>query len=324
MTLALFHFPGLTAVLDDDVAYLDSLGLAVGATRPLALYASQQRCIERILAEQSEWAWLWRQRHAWIEYWRSGRPLVPKVLSDTIATPLRFDLVKLLLVDYSMPGKNGLQVLKELEQCVNEGVLLTGQADEHIAVEAFNAHLIAQYIPKQSTKIGPRIAAAIDQSLHRVDVKSFDSWRYIFSHEQLSLLNRPEVSAPLYALLNQRWVEYLVFSEPFGVLGFDAQGRAGWLQLETADSLKETAEMAVAQQIPTPLVEQMLRGEILLALELQQALGFAQFELASPAVQLAAEPAVYAAWFELPAGCARPAEHSYAHFLRHHDSAAIR
>jgi CheY-like chemotaxis protein len=323
MSLALFHFPGCTAVLDDDMAYLESLELAVGAKRPLSLYASQRQCTNRILAEQSEWALLWKQRHSWIDHWRSGKPLLAKVLADTLATPLPFNLVKLLLVDYSMPGKNGLEVLKELDGCVNAGILLTGQADEHIAVEAFNAHLIEQYIPKQSDKIGQCITTAIDESLLRVDIKNFDCWRYIFSHEQLSLLNHTAVEGPLYALLTQRWVEYLVFSEPFGVLGFDAQGRAGWLQLETAESLKDTAEMAMAQQVPTALVEQMLRGEILLALELQQALGVAQLDLDSPAVRIATDPLLYAAWFKLPENCARPAQDSYAHYLRHRGQSVI-
>jgi hypothetical protein len=116
--------------------------------------------------------------------------------------------------------------------------------------------------------------------------------------------------------LKTRWVDYVVLSEPFGVLGFDVQGRAGWLQLETASSLKETAEMAKEQQVPSEVVGQMLRGDILLALELKQALGLSKIELTSRAIRMDVDPPVYAAWFDLPDSCARTSADAYTNFMR--------
>ena len=44
-------------------------------------------------------------------------------------------------------------------------VLLTGRADEQIAVQAFNASPIEQYVPKQAGEISRRLAGSIQRLL---------------------------------------------------------------------------------------------------------------------------------------------------------------
>jgi hypothetical protein len=111
-------------------------------------------------------------------------------------------------------------------------------------------------------------------------------------------------------------VEYMVLSEPFGVLGFDAQGRAGWLQLETQASLRDLAEMADAQGLDSGVVNDLQSQRVLLSLEIQQALGGEGIALASPSVTIGQSEPLLAAWFDLPPQYARPAAHSYAAFMR--------
>jgi CheY-like chemotaxis protein len=323
MSIAFFHFPGCVAVLDDDVAYLESLALALPAHMQMAFYSRQQTCIDRVQAQSSAWQSLVQRKHGWLNHSRAGRPLLAKILADSLASRPPYGLTKVLVVDYAMPGKNGLQVLQELPDVAAKRILLTGQADTQIAVAAFNSHLIEQYIPKQSDQIGQRIAATIGKMLIDVDVEKFDFWKALFSTEQCAVLKQLAFNNQLHHLLKTRWVEYVVLSEPFGVLGFNAQGHAGWLQLETSSSLKDAAEMALEQQVPAELIAQMLRGEIVLALELKQVLGFEEIEPVSPAVRMDVDPPVYAAWFDLPKSCHRSAVDAYANFLHTHNDRII-
>jgi CheY-like chemotaxis protein len=142
MSIAFFHFPGCVAVLDDDLAYLESLALAMAGNRQMVFYSRQQVCIDRMRAERMAWYVLVKQKHDLINHWRAGRPLLPKILADSLASRPQYGLVKVLVVDYAMPGKNGLQVLQDLPSLTADRILLTGQADAQIAVAAFNAHLI--------------------------------------------------------------------------------------------------------------------------------------------------------------------------------------
>lgn len=83
----------------------------------------------------------------------------------------RFDCV---LLDYSMPGLNGIAVMNRLREKNAEVpvVMLTGQGTERIAVEAMKAGA-QDYIPKQDLAF-PRLAEviveAIDQKQKQLDI----------------------------------------------------------------------------------------------------------------------------------------------------------
>ena len=57
--------------------------------------------------------------------------------------------VSILVVDYDMPSIDGISFIKKLNNCNVYKILLTGTADEDIAVKAFNDGLIDSYIKKQ-------------------------------------------------------------------------------------------------------------------------------------------------------------------------------
>ena len=60
----------------------------------------------------------------------------------------RFRRISVVIVDYSMPSINGLDFCAQLIDPHIRKVMLTGVADEKIAVQAFNAGLIHRFIPK--------------------------------------------------------------------------------------------------------------------------------------------------------------------------------
>jgi CheY-like chemotaxis protein len=316
MSLKLMHHPGRIAVLDDDFSYIEALSLALPADWPLACYAHPQSCIRNLSADRLAWDGRKRRIHDWISVWREGKPLLPHVLQDTLAQAPDFSLTKVLVVDYAMPGKNGLEVLQDLHGLPMQRILLTGMADEQLAVKAFNEGLIEQFIQKHSAEVGQRLKHAIDDLLDWTDVADSQMWRSIFSPAQLNVLQREDVALGLNQLAASRWVEYLVLSEPFGVLGFDAQGRAGWLHLETQDSLRDLAEIAGSQGITAGVTKDLESQRVLVSLEIQQALGAEGIDLTSPAVAIGQSEPLLAAWFDLPSQFARPAAHSYAAYMR--------
>ncbi|QJW85133.1 response regulator [Ramlibacter terrae] len=77
----------------------------------------------------------------------------------------RYALSRVCVVDFSMPGMDGLQALAELGDWPGSRVLLTGQADEQVAVRAFNRGLIDQFIPKQTQDISRRLIEAVEKLL---------------------------------------------------------------------------------------------------------------------------------------------------------------
>ena len=317
MTFPLYRRPGAVAFLDDDPAYLEMLAEVMPRDWYVKMFADPLDCIHRLQQEPTRWeADAWRQQDI-IDRGRNGQALIPQILAYwTEDGTNRFDLTRVLVVDYSMPAMNGMQALAALIDWPGSRILLTGQADEQIAVTAFNQGLIEQFIPKQSTDITRRLTDAVKRMLELPARGQGQVWRSTLTREQYALLCSPSIGPRLNALvLKQRWVEHVVIGAPFGVLGLDAVGQATWLQLEHRDNLRDLAELAWSQGLTAPEVEDIRAGKKLVDLELQLALNSGQTARLAPAIALSDDVPLWAAVFPLDAAVCPGAAKGYAAYL---------
>ena len=275
MPFPLYRRPGGVVFLDDDRDYLELLAEVMPEDWHVRLFVRPAACVAQLLHELPKWeidAW---QQQEIVRRWREGAPLIPQILKywrdDSAA---RFALTQVCVVDYSMPAMSGLGVLGELASWPGWRVLLTGRADEQLAVSAFNAGLIEQFVAKQSPDIRLRLISAIQNLIRQPPTRHQEIWRATLTREQRALLGQPPVSDWLENLaLKQGWVEHVVIGGPFGVLALDSKGEVLWLQLEPSASLQELAEMARCEGWDTGTVEDIAAGNKLIDLELQLALG---------------------------------------------------
>ncbi|MEO5660549.1 MAG: response regulator [Polaromonas sp.] len=275
MSFALYRRQGGVVFLDDDRDYLEMLGEVMPADWYVRLFLRPVACIE--LLQQSI---LSREADAWsqqeiVNRWRDGALLIPQILQywrdDGTA---RFALTQVAVVDYAMPAMSGLRVLSELTRWSGSRILLTGRADEQLAVSAFNRGLINQFIPKQSPDIRLRLTSAIQGLRDAPDERHQQIWRATLSPSQHALLCDPLIALALQnTMRKQGWIEQVVIGAPFGVLALDASGGVSWLQLEPAGNLQELAEMAVSQGWDAATFQDIRSGNKLIDLELQLALG---------------------------------------------------
>ena len=321
MPFALHQRPKGIVFLDDDRDYVEMLGEIMPPHWFVRLLLQPVRCIEllqkEIIAREAD---VWTQQEI-INHWHSGASLIPQILQywqrsgDT-----RFALAEVCVVDYAMPAMSGLQVLGELAQWHGSRILLTGRADEQLAVSAFNRGLINQFISKQSPDIRTRLTGAIEALCGRPDARMEQIWRTTLSHQQHEWVCDPPVAHALQALVHaQGWVEYVVIGAPFGMLGLTADGTASWLQLEPADKLSELAELAQSQGCDAQSVQDICSGTRLVDLELQLALGNRHSPILSSAVVLpATHGRLHAAVFSLGEAFSPGQVSSYSQFLALH------
>jgi CheY-like chemotaxis protein len=285
MTFPLFHRPGTVVFLDDDPDYLEMLAMVLPRHWHVKLFMRPVECIAYLQQEPPFWeADAWNQQQL-IEQWRAGKPLIPQILAYWSKYTERYALTRVCIVDFSMPGMDGLQALSELGDWHGSRVLLTGQADEQVAVRAFNRGLIDQFIPKQSPDISRRLIEAVEGLLASPHPRHAQTWRVTLTPDQAALLRVAPVARDLSALVAKRWVEHVTIGEPFGVLGMDAAGGVGWLQLETREGLAALAELAALEGIAGADLEDIRQGRKLANLELRLALqppGPVQLAAATP------------------------------------------
>lgn len=95
---------------------------------------------------------------------------VPKILEEIpiqIDAPNRFKQISTIIVDYDMPGMNGLEVCRQITSPHIQKIMLTGAATHKIAVDAFNEGLIDLFIQKDDSEAFIKLEASIAKAQER-------------------------------------------------------------------------------------------------------------------------------------------------------------
>ena len=272
MTFPLFQRPGSIVFLDDDPDYLEMLALVLPRHWHVRLLSRPDDCLAKLREEPPFWeADAWSQQQM-VDEWRGGKPLVPQILQYWSQSTERYGLTKVCVVDFSMPGMDGLQVLSGLGEWPGARVLLTGQADEQVAVNAFNLGLIEQFIAKQMPDMSRHLVNVMQRLLATPHPRHAQTWRATLKPEHNAVLRDLTVSAELAEFAARRWVEHVVIGDPFGILGMDAAGYASWLQLESPAGLPALAEVAVQAGLDAQAVDDVRHGRRLANVELGAAM----------------------------------------------------
>ena len=323
MSFPLFHRPGTVAFLDDDPDYLEMLALVLPRRWHVKLFMRPAECIYYLQQEPPFWeADAWNQQQL-ITEWRDGKALIPQILAYWSKYTERYALTRVCVVDYSMPGMDGLQALGELTEWPGARVLLTGQADEQVAVRAFNRGLIDQFIAKQTPDISRRLIDAVEQLLATPNARHEQTWRVTLSPEQNAMLRTAAAARDLKAFAAKHWIEHVVIGQPFGVLGMDAAGRASWLQLETRNGLHALAEVADLAGAPVTALDEIRRGRKLADVELQQSLGHKGAPQLTAAFPIGQDEALLGALFPIEPPQAPDVTNSYTSWLTRQEQRTV-
>lgn len=316
MSFPLYQSPGTIVFLDDDVDYLEMLALVLPRPWPVRLYLRPRDCLNQLQQEPPLWeADRWAQQQL-IDRWReSGTPLIPQILHYWADSTERYAIARVCVVDFSMPSMDGLQALGELVDWPGMRVLLTGQADEQVAVKAFNRGLIDQFVAKQTPDISRHLIEVVSRLLETGHQRMSQTWRTTLTPRQNALLRVPSIGAALRELVAKRWVQYVVIGQPFGVLGMDADGHVGWLQLEPVEDLADLAALAQAAGIGSAGADDIRHGRKLADVELHQSLGLTGAATLNPAFPVGREELLLAALFTVPPQFCPDPSKSFSHWL---------
>jgi CheY-like chemotaxis protein len=275
IALPFFHRPSRLVFLDDDPIFIDILSLAIAKNWHADFFIQAQTCLQFLQANAKAWAddfWLQRQLMGEVQ---AGASVIPLVLRYWRNHPERFALVQLATFDYAMPSMTGLEALRMLGAWEGSRVLLTGQADEAVAVKAFNEGLIDLYMLKQHSGLRAYLAEQLQPLLDKANPSQQALWgQGLSQHQQHLLLDAQTAEALQHWITTENCIEYVVTAQPFGMLGVDALGRVSWLQLELAADVADLVDLVDEDQASLSPQERasLLRGESLINAELCLAL----------------------------------------------------
>ena len=206
------YYPTTWIFLDDEERFLSSLEVTMNPKQPCCFFSNHTEALAYI------------ERNCPNEMAFQSAPYTDvENVNDFISQPNRFKEPSVVVVDFAMPGKNGIEVCQELLDFPIRKLLLTGVADEGLANDAFNQGVIQGYIKKNDPFALEKIGSyAQSLSEHYLSQK--------FPVPKISAA--PEVDLALVLeskefkdfLESHSVVEYYFIKEPLGVLCISADG----------------------------------------------------------------------------------------------------
>lgn len=297
MSIPLLCTSSSAIFVDDDHSYLDSLSVSIGVQHRPRFFVHPAEVDEALIAQDA----LTRREQQLLGAISAGGDTMPiSAALQYFFWPGRHQIVSVLVSDQVMPAESGVSLCARHAHFGLRRILLTGAADSHLAVKAFNSGSIDQFIPKQSygllDQINEALSLQMEKSMEHRDVHLRDSlpaWA-------LKALSSTRFGAALSRFLQSRGiVEYVVLGQPFGVLGLTRNGSMLWCPIENDNTLDEVIAMICDLGWAADAVDQVSKKLFLCNVEL-----VAQLEGVAPAIAQAVtivqDHNIYISAFPLP------------------------
>ena len=265
-------FPTTVVAIDDNVNFLDSLRDILGNRHIVVKCFSDPIEALNFINESSisnslTFSDLTISGDETTSDWQSILLNINKVHSQ-IYEESRFTKISAVLVDYSMPGIDGVELCAKILDPNIQRVLLTGVADEKVAIDAFNNGYINRYTRKSSPNIAGDIVQSVNRAVHQYfSIYTSDLMKCLPAKE-LSSLKDPILANFFYGTcLNRDYVEYYMLDTFGSYLFLREDGRASLLSMMPDSEIERIIEIGVdSEEISAEVLRGLRSHEYMLVL----------------------------------------------------------
>jgi CheY-like chemotaxis protein len=174
----------------------------------------------------------------------------------------RFKKVSVVIVDYAMPTLNGIQFCEQLCNTQIKKIMMTGEADLQIAVEAFNNGVIDKFILKSD----PYLKQTLNNSIVELQKRFFYELTESISHSLVKdsryCLANPKVMAFFEQLCKEHHiVEHHLIDAAGSVILLNAAGIPSWFIIKTKAELEMYYDLALDSGVSQSLCEEIKKGK---------------------------------------------------------------
>jgi CheY-like chemotaxis protein len=168
------YFPTTVLLIDDDYDFLTSLTLHLSPEKAIfKKWTDPQQCLIHLNSEfrpdPFEMNWVSRRGDEDFEH-RIMDVNISELYKEVYRRD-RFQTVSTIVVDYQMPGMNGLEFCESIKSPHIRKILLTGVTDRQIGIDALHKGLIHRYYRKDE----PNLPEVLDQAVGELQLDYFRS-----------------------------------------------------------------------------------------------------------------------------------------------------
>lgn len=191
-----------------------------------------------------------------------------KEIKTALLKPERFDVISVIVVDFSMPQLTGVEFIDQLRERVKNKfakiIMVTGEADHSLAVNLFNEKKIDKFFLKNENGLKEKINNAITEMQKAYFL---DLCTTLFSSiiEKTTPILNDAVFAALFDKIKTELnsVEHYLCENTGSFILVDKDGVMTVLVVRTQEDLAMYADIAADQRVPAELVKRILNGSLL-------------------------------------------------------------
>ena len=152
--LSVYQYPTLTVLIDDSQSFLTSLAFQLNPQLACKSFHDTDAAINWL--HHTHWHSTKNENEPirvgydklTESFERCSASIDLDLIYRIVMNRHRFDMPAVLVIDYAMPQMNGVEFCQAVQGLPCKKILFTGQADEKIAIDAFNRKLIDRFIKK--------------------------------------------------------------------------------------------------------------------------------------------------------------------------------
>lgn len=178
-------------------------------------------------------------------------------LSKEIYNTEKNKSISTLIIDYDMPGTNGLEICKNISLPNITKILLSGNIEDQTIIEAFNNGIIDGYIDKKCEDLLSQLENILVQSEEHYfnKLSSFCSYAMLLDKDRASYLNSPQYICFFNKLLkDEQIIEYYLFDSIGNYLMKSKDGSLKKLYISDEEGFKSMLEI-LPDEVPKEITE---------------------------------------------------------------------
>lgn len=266
----LFH-PTTTILIDDNEAFLEGLGLSLNDDAIYHTFSNPKQalayCTENATITPIDDSYLMADTES-PDSSAQNVTLNTKELKTALLRPERFDVISVIVVDFSMPQLTGVEFIDQLRAQVKNKfakiIMVTGEADHSLAVRLFNDKKIDKFFLKNEDNLEEKVNASINEMQNAYFLDLCSTLFSSIVEKTTPILNDADfanVFAKVKADLNI--VEHYLCENTGSFILVDKDGVMTVLVVRTEEDLAMYADLAEDQKVPAELVKRILNGSLL-------------------------------------------------------------
>lgn len=267
--IASFSFPTTVLMIDDNIEFLKSVAIGLPAHAATYNFYSDPRTALELINGRYQSS---QVAHGLVnlldeeEFEHRTLDINVRDIYRIMYNRARFQQISTVVVDYHMPGMDGIEFCRSIKNPNIQKILLTSIVDESKAIECLNDGLINTFIRKQSPNIMQQLSQSLAQAQNRffINLSQIVQQVISFSPEE-SALSDPAFVELFHRLVRQfNAVEYYLTEFLGSYVFLDTEGNHYGLFTRIKDQLEFYCESKEAEDAPKEVIDVLRSGRQIL------------------------------------------------------------